>query len=151
MKAFNTCEMRKIEEIEDIIESLPKPLKRKFLRGISTFYLATRDQLKNMIENEAFYIRYDGDRIATTIFIYGIYEALGINDKEIEKHWKHVRKAQAELHWSYSAMAKNPRQDNKDSLNHGNGQCNAYSLRRPKLCRKTAWKRFYKLFPRLKK
>lgn len=40
--------------------------------------------------------------------------------------------------------------DNKDVLVGGGGD-NKNKIRYPKKCRKTAWKRFYKLFPHLKK
>jgi len=46
-------------------------------------------------------------------------------------------------------MPKNPRQDNKDYIN-GSGGSNCGKIRKPKKCRKTAWKRFFKLFPFLK-
>jgi hypothetical protein len=41
--------------------------------------------------------------------------------------------------------------DNKDAT-VGSGNCgsNANTIRFPKKCRKTAWKRFYRLFPHLK-
>jgi hypothetical protein len=48
----------------------------------------------------------------------------------------------------YSSMPKNPRQDNKTYIT-GSGWGNARRIRFPKLVRKTAWKRFYKLFPDL--
>ena len=44
------------------------------------------------------------------------------------------------------------RKDNKTELNRGNSynyHGNSTSIRFPKLVRKTAWKRFYKLFPHL--
>jgi hypothetical protein len=40
--------------------------------------------------------------------------------------------------------------DNKDVLVGSSGD-NRNKIRYPKKCRKTAWKRFYKLFPHLKK
>jgi len=42
------------------------------------------------------------------------------------------------------------RKDNKTSINWGSGGGNRSSIRYPKKCGKTAWKRFYKLFPHLK-
>ena len=50
----------------------------------------------------------------------------------------------------YDKMPKNLRQDNKSYINFGSGGSNAGKIRLPKKCRKTAWKRFYKLFPKLK-
>lgn len=50
----------------------------------------------------------------------------------------------------YDSMPPMPRQDNKTYINHGSGGSNWGWLRRPKKVRKTAWKRFYKLFPKLK-
>lgn len=52
----------------------------------------------------------------------------------------------------YNTMPKLPRQDNKTYRNTGTGNLhNGGRIRYPKKCRKTAWKRFYKLFPTLKK
>jgi hypothetical protein len=58
-------------------------------------------------------------------------------------------------HWHtplYKQMPPNPRQDNKTYINFGSGlsEHHVRSIRFPKKCRKTAWKRFYRLFPRLK-
>ena len=46
-------------------------------------------------------------------------------------------------------MVSPERKDNKTYLNRGNGCSNANKVRYPKGVRKTAWKRFYKLFPSL--
>lgn len=52
---------------------------------------------------------------------------------------------------NYSSMPKEPMQDNKNTLsNYPTNYYNPNSIRYPKKCRKTAWKRFYKLFPTLK-
>jgi len=53
----------------------------------------------------------------------------------------------------YKRMPKRPRQDNKDFVNVQQSGCyeaNRNKIRYPKKNRKTAWKRFYKLFPHLK-
>ena len=52
---------------------------------------------------------------------------------------------------NYSLMPKEPKQDNKNPLsNYPTNYYNSNTIRYPKKCRKTAWKRFYKLFPVLK-
>ena len=43
------------------------------------------------------------------------------------------------------------RKDNSTYINRGSGNSNRNKIRYPKKCRKTAWKRFYKLFPHLAK
>jgi hypothetical protein len=49
-----------------------------------------------------------------------------------------------------SDMAKPERKDNKTYTNKGNGWGGRGMIRYPSKKRKTAWKRFYKLFPHLK-
>lgn len=56
---------------------------------------------------------------------------------------------QQNIRTKQNTMAKNPRQDNKSYVNYGNGYSNAKRIRYPKKTRKSAWKRFYKLFPHL--
>lgn len=51
---------------------------------------------------------------------------------------------------NYNQMPKGVTKDNSDGINFKNGGSNSSSIRYPKKNRKTAWKRFYKLFPRLK-
>lgn len=51
--------------------------------------------------------------------------------------------------WSYKQMPKPDRRDNKHTHVGSSGD-NRNKIRYPKKCRKTAWKRFYKLFPHLK-
>ena len=58
-------------------------------------------------------------------------------------------------YWPYNSLYKRnwnvkEGRDNKD-VRVGSGGENKNSIRYPKKCRKTAWKRFYKLFPHLKK
>lgn len=50
----------------------------------------------------------------------------------------------------YNSMPDNPKQDNKTYKSGGGPNWNSKTIRYPKKCRKTAWKRFYRLFPDLK-
>ena len=50
----------------------------------------------------------------------------------------------------YNKMPKNPRQDNKTYINYGSSGHNRDKIRLPRKVRKTAWKRFFKLFPWIK-
>lgn len=43
------------------------------------------------------------------------------------------------------------RKKDQPDIKIGSGGSNRNKIRYPKKCRKTAWKRFYKLFPHLKK
>lgn len=64
--------------------------------------------------------------------------------------WFYYRGTVWERSAKYKKMPKRPRQDNKNFINRGSGMGNRNPIRYPKKCRKTAWKRFYKLFPKLK-
>jgi hypothetical protein len=136
-----------MEEIDALIETVPDSMRKLFLKIVRTDYFVSRTQLKYLQDNKENYMM----KLEHAEFVYNIYSLFSLSDRDIGRHWVFKREQQADLHYSYSSMAKNPRQDNKDYINRGSGDSNAYSLRRPKLCRKTAWKRFYKLFPRLKK
>ena len=81
--------------------------------------------------------------------IHHLYSSAGIDEKNYLFHWHILRARQSEAHRSYQKMVSPERKDNKTYLNRGNGCSNANKVRYPKKVRKTAWKRFYKLFPNL--
>lgn len=81
--------------------------------------------------------------------IIRLYELAGIDDEMIVPHWKHYFHMHRQIHYHQHEMVKEPRKDNKTYLNYGSGDGNRNKIRFPKKCRKTAWKRFYKLFPHL--
>lgn len=51
----------------------------------------------------------------------------------------------------YKSNVKPKRKDNGQALNLGSGGFNGHSVRVPSKKRKTAWKRFWKLFPKYNK
>lgn len=82
--------------------------------------------------------------------IIALYEKAGVSEADSQHHWIYNRNQQISLHYGMNVMAKPERKDNKTYINRGNGCSNRNKIRYPKKCRKTAWKRFYKLFPSLK-
>ncbi len=81
--------------------------------------------------------------------IHALYQKAGIVEGDYLAHWTIERAVQWERHNEYGEVLKLERKDNKNYLNKGNGCSNANKVRYPKKVRKTAWKRFYKLFPSL--
>lgn len=83
--------------------------------------------------------------------IVSIYEEAGVEEKNWSKHWKYYRLDQKEIRDGYKHMSKPPRQDNKTYLNKSPYPFadNRNKIRYPRKVRKTAWKRFYRLFPHL--
>lgn len=83
--------------------------------------------------------------------IVGLYNEAGIEEKQWHIHWEYNRLDQREIRKSYKSMSRPPRQDNKTYLNTSPawGSSNKNKIRYPRKARKTAWKRFYKLFPHL--
>lgn len=69
---------------------------------------------------------------------------LGIKQFAMDYYYYKYKKLQ-----SYETDVIDSYRDNRDSK-IGSGGYNANKIRYPKQCRKTAWKRFYKLFPHLK-
>jgi len=79
-----------------------------------------------------------------------LFKELGYSDKRALFYWHSCyenRKARREVYLQKPIIV---RKDNKDVINYGSGGCNRSKIRYPKKVRKTAWKRFYKLFPNLK-
>jgi len=85
--------------------------------------------------------------IAKKIISY--YDKAGINDNNWVIHWDVMRNDQLLCHEKYESNSRPPRQDNKTYINKGNGCPHSNKIRYPRKKRKTAWKRFYRLFPHL--
>lgn len=62
-------------------------------------------------------------------------------------YWRDIISQRQSRRYFYNSMPARPRKDNKDYINYGSGSGNSSWLRYPKKVRKTAWKRFLKLFP----
>jgi hypothetical protein len=90
-------------------------------------------------------------KLRNVLRCWNLYNKVSDDIESIIHHWHESYKEQQELHASYSKMAKPPRQDNKTYLNTSPSgyASNRNKIRYPKKNRKTAWKRFYKLFPHL--
>ena len=84
--------------------------------------------------------------------IFDLAKNLHIKMNDLYRRWRiiHAFRAKDKMDNKYGRMPKSPRQDNKTYINKGNGHPQRGWLRYPKKKRKTAWKRFYKLFPHLK-
>jgi hypothetical protein len=81
--------------------------------------------------------------------IHDLYQKAGISEANYLAHWtvqRSIRRVETE---KYNTSLKPERKDNKTYINRGSGHSNGNSVRYPKKVRKTAWKRFYRLFPSL--
>lgn len=81
--------------------------------------------------------------------IANIITELGLDFSTSITGWREIQIAKRENKFLYEKSPKPLRRDNKD-IRVGSGGGNRNKIRRPRKCRKTAWKRFYKLFPKLK-
>jgi len=83
--------------------------------------------------------------------IISMYEEAGVEEKDWAKHWEYNRLHQKEIRDGYKSMSRPARQDNKTYLNKSLHPfaTNRNKIRYPRKARKTAWKRFYRLFPHL--
>lgn len=69
-------------------------------------------------------------------------------DIDIYALWHQISKERKEIKDAYKAKPVSEGRDNKD-VYVGSGYPQGKTIRYPKKARKTAWKRFYKLFPKL--
>jgi hypothetical protein len=81
--------------------------------------------------------------------IISLYDKANVNDLDWVIHWDCLRSDQIKCNEKYQSNDRPPRQDNKTYINKGNGYPHPGKIRYPRKKRKTAWKRFYKLFPHL--
>jgi hypothetical protein len=95
--------------------------------------------------------KHQSKPLATAKKIVALYRLADISETDWHKHWEVMRYDQAKINQEYKSMARPPRQDNKTYLNKQKtwGASNRNMIRYPRKKRKTAWKRFYKLFPHL--
>jgi len=111
------------------------------------------------LESEAIYAREIGGYFEKCTFeshktyniIYDYFESQGITEqKEIIKAWFKIRNDNPINLYRLKPIRE--RKDNKDTINYGRGRGSNNPIRYPKKCRSAAtWRRFYKLFPHLKK
>jgi hypothetical protein len=83
------------------------------------------------------------------IEICDLFIALGYDNKKAFIKWYEITRERIGAKSAYDHMPKPERKDNKD-VRVGSGGGSSSSIRYPKKVRKTAWKRFHKLFPNLK-
>lgn len=86
-------------------------------------------------------------RVKNILEAHKIFNEYGWNEAERTEYWRDWLEQRKEKHSLYNSMPSPPRKDNKDYINYGSGSGNSGWLRYPKNVRKTAWKRFLKLFP----
>jgi hypothetical protein len=82
--------------------------------------------------------------------IQDILDKHKFSEEEKKKLWNQtIKEIIISKKTNYNLSPKPERKDNKNRLN-GSGGSNCNKIRFPKKKRKTAWKRFFKLFPKLK-
>ena len=88
--------------------------------------------------------------VMNAIELLELFTELKFSDRDALELWKECFVRRTNAHNVYKKRPIRIRKDNKDVINYGSGGSNSHSIRYPRKCRKTAWKRFYKLFPGLK-
>ena len=82
-----------------------------------------------------------------------IFSENGFSPSEAEDYWQEIRSKKWFRSITYSQKPIPVRKDNKDFINYSRSRSsycsNGNKIRYPRKVRKTAWKRFYKLFPHL--
>jgi len=150
MEEFYKTYRETINKVDNLIKSLTKEEKRRLLTLIRSYYVLPKASLASSLEFLKFAGGLYGRRIVGAREIIALYEKAGAVEEDWQRHWAHHKADQVHRHHQMNSMVKPERQDNKTFINRGSGGCNANKIRFPSKKRKTAWKRFYKLFPHLK-
>lgn len=115
---------------------------------IQEYFKEQKEMLKNFYEWKA--SPYSIQRQKDVLRVWELYCKVSDDPKACIIHWSKSKRDQRERHEAYLKNDKPPRQDNKTYINYGSRNSNRNKIRYPSKKRKTAWKRFYKLFPHLK-
>jgi len=144
---INTNEIEIIQKVDEQIETLSDSDHRRLMSVIGSYYrqpLMSCEQMRSLGNQ----LHKSGIKIyAEASDAHRLYEKAGVTETDRQIHWMYYRGLRWDGHVSYNKMPENPRQDNKIFINYGSAHSNCRKIRYPKKCRKTAWKRFYKLFP----
>jgi hypothetical protein len=116
------------------------PLPLRILEGQEDYL---KSHKKNALGNDSY------KKLLQVRKIHSLYQKAGVTEGDYLAHWTTERTVQRIKHAEYNQALKPERKDNKTYLNRGSGGSNANTVRYPKKVRKTAWKRFYRLFPSL--
>ena len=140
-----------IDRVQGLIDLLDRKDRRRLLTLTHSVGVHKKELLDQIIP-DARYLnskRRTNDELAKEIIC--LYQKAGAIECDWIQHWEFNRLNQLRIRYSINKSNARPaRQDNKDFINTGAAGSNANKIRYPKKVRKTAWKRFYKLFPYLK-
>ena len=139
-----------IDKVDELINSLNCEDRRKLMMLIRKNIVVSKLHLNELTKHFYVLSKIIRERITDSIIIHNLYENSGVVEYDWLIHWAHYKYQQLILNKKYNIIAKLPRQDNKSYINYGNRDGKAGRIRFPRKVRKTAWKRFYKLFPHLK-
>lgn len=107
------------------------------------------ETLNNMIKNTYWSDKKRLIRIKELVEIFQLGDKLQINKDELYSKWYNITHDKTLIKKQYTLKPIKEGRDNKGVI-VGSGGHNINMVRYPKKVRKTAWKRFYRLFPHLK-
>lgn len=93
---------------------------------------------------------YGKENVAMLKELHTLFDITNFSEEEKVNFYRTYKWVRRKEHVNYDAKPIREKKDNKDFYN-GRGGSNKNKVRYPKKCRKTAWKRFAKLFPHLVK
>lgn len=128
-------------------EKLSKEEWRRFNYLLSLYDYLPKEMVKQQVNDKNYLWR--GKELKNAIEIYTFSDKLGFNEELIFSYWYIIRSLKKDRHEEYKKKPRRVRKDNKGTINRGGGHDNNNTIRKPKKVRKTAWKRFHKLFPHL--
>lgn len=133
----------KKSEIITRIEFVPK-------QSIQEYYNFKTQYFLSLTKNKTCDVKYLKN-IAEEKKIYELAIELQLDSIEFHMMWYNCYNEKLDNKQTYSAKPLKEGRDNKDVLNLSKhpGDYTGNTIRYPKKNRKTAWKRFYKLFPKL--
>lgn len=142
---------KKLNSIKAVDDHLEKTLSRNdcrnlyaLIRGNIPCYYHQYEQFKDKKWSKT---HIDKMNAAEKIYFY--YKIADIEFDIAYVHWTFYKQIQNDLSSEYNKKTKLPRQDNKTYINRGSRYGGSNRIRYPSKKRKSAWKRFYKLFPKL--
>lgn len=124
-----------------VLRKLKSLVGREFYRPIQEIE-QTRDQFKNPKD-----LQWFNETYSEVIKAHKLFDKVGYTEDQRKEFWAKHKEEYWEKTREYNRKPEKRHVENPNTYGEKFPACRFTAIRKPRKCRKTAWKRFYKCFP----